>query len=59
MSSNIASLEPIFASSKKVSQIEVSKALATLGFGAWNELEPGKQSLLLKDSVARTFLEKL
>ena len=27
--------------------MELSKALATLGFGAWNDLEPGKTKLKL------------
>ena len=52
----IPTIEPIFASSKR-SQMEVSKALATLGFGAWNELEPGKQNLL-KTVLPELFLEK-
>ena len=34
-------LEPLFGSGKR-SAMELSKALATLGFNAWNDLEPGK-----------------
>ena len=41
MTSNVPMVEAIFAHSKRT-QMEISKALATLGFGAWNELEPGK-----------------
>ena len=35
-------LEPLFGSGKR-SAMELSKALATLGFNAWNDLEPGKK----------------
>ena len=34
-------LEPLFGSGKR-SAMECSKALATLGFNAWNDLEPGE-----------------
>ena len=43
MSAQIPQVEAIFANSKRT-QMEISKALANLGFGAWNELEPGKIS---------------
>ena len=35
-------LEPLFGSGKR-SAMECSRALATLGFNAWNDLEPGKK----------------
>ena len=41
MGSEIPMVQPIFQSSKR-SQMELSKSLAILGFGSWNELEPGK-----------------
>ena len=41
MTTNVPQIEAIFANSKRT-QMEISKALACLGFGAWNELEPGK-----------------
>ena len=43
MSAQVPQVEAIFANSKRT-QMEISKALANLGFGAWNELEPGKIS---------------
>jgi hypothetical protein len=43
MSAPVPQAEAIFANSKRT-KMEISKALATLGFGAWNELEPGKLS---------------
>ena len=44
MSAQVPQVEAIFANSKRT-QMEISKALANLGFGAWNELEPGKMAL--------------
>ena len=41
MTTNVPQIEAIFANSKRT-QMEISKALACLGYGAWNELEPGK-----------------
>ena len=41
MSQQIPKTEPLFAGTKR-SAMELSKALACLGFGAWNDLEPGK-----------------
>ena len=41
MSQQIPKCEPLFAGAKR-SAMELSKALAQLGFGAWNDLEPGK-----------------
>ena len=35
-------LEPLFGSGKR-SAMECSRALATLGFNAWNDLEPGEK----------------
>ena len=43
MAAQVPQTEAIFANSKRT-QMEISKALANLGFGAWNELEPGKIS---------------
>ena len=43
MSAQIPQTEAIFAGTKRT-QNEINKALANLGFGAWNELEPGKIS---------------
>ena len=45
MSAQVPQVEAIFANSKRT-QMEISKALANLGFGAWNELEPGKIYLM-------------
>ena len=37
----VPTLDPIFGQGgKKRSQIELSKALASMGFSAWNDLEP-------------------
>ena len=41
MGTNVPGVEPIL-NNKKCSQMGISKALAALGFGAWNELETGK-----------------
>ena len=41
MTSKIPGVDPLFNPGKR-SAMELSKALATLGFGAWNDLEPGK-----------------
>ena len=41
MGSNIPTVDPIF-NNKKSSQMNISKALAALGFEGWNELESGK-----------------
>ena len=41
MGSNIPTVDPIF-NNRKSSQMNISKALAALGFGGWNELESGK-----------------
>ena len=40
MGTNVPTIEPIL-NNKKTSQMGLSKALASLGFGAWNELESG------------------
>ena len=54
MSAQIPQVEAIFANSKRT-QMEISKALANLGFGAWNELEPGK----ISDGSTGVFFQSL
>ena len=43
MAAQVPQTEAIFANSKRT-KTEINKALAKLGFGSWNELEPGKIS---------------
>ena len=43
MAAQVPQTEAIFANSKRT-KAEINKALAKLGFGSWNELEPGKIS---------------
>ena len=43
MAAQVPQAEAIFANSKRT-KAEINKALAKLGFGSWNELEPGKIS---------------
>ena len=42
MSDEIPQMEAHFGT--KRTKMEINKALASLGFGGWNELEPGKIS---------------
>ena len=39
---NIVTNQPVF-SSKKRTAMELSKALSLMGYGTWNNLEPGEQ----------------
>jgi hypothetical protein len=51
MTSQVPMVEPIFGSASfksKRGQMELSKALAAMGFGSWNDLEPGKKLLQLQ-----------
>ncbi len=41
---SIPTIDSLFSTSKKRSQMELSKALACMGFGAWNDLEPTGKS---------------
>ena len=52
MDANVAGIEPIFTS--KRTQLQLSKALATLGFGAWNELESGNHWNCFKQELSLT-----
>ena len=52
MSQQIPKTEPLFAGTKR-SAMELSKALACLGFGAWNDLEPGKY--IIRNNNTRSF----
>ena len=51
MSSEITGVVPLFDKGKR-SAMELSKALATLGFGAWNDLEPG-ENLIIDNEIFR------
>ena len=54
MTTNVGQVEAIFANSKRT-QMEISKSLACLGFGAWNEVEPGK--IITSDALELKFSE--
>ena len=41
MSSTLPTLDPFYDQSKPFSELELSKSLQFLGFGAWGNLEPG------------------